>query len=65
MTVRNIERDGIKILEKIETLLDSDSDAARIKSASLLLQNAIQSVERFSPDLIIYAGTGKMSSWPR
>ena len=56
MTVRHIERDGIKILEKIETLLDSDSDSARIKSASLLLQNAIHSVERFSPDLIIYGG---------
>lgn len=56
MTVRNIERDKIKILDKIETLLDSDSDSARIKSASHLLQNSIHSVERFSPDLIIYAG---------
>ena len=56
MTVRNIESDGIKILDRIETLLDSDSDSARIKSASLLLQNAIHSVQRFSPDLIIYAG---------
>ena len=56
MTVRHIEADGIRILDKIETLLDSDSDSARIKSASLLLQNSIHSVERFSPDLIIYAG---------
>ncbi len=56
MTVKHIEEDGIKILDRIETLLDSDSDSARIKSASILLQNAIHSVERFSPDLIIYAG---------
>ena len=56
MTVRHIEKDRIKILDRIETLIDSDSDSARIKSASLLLQNAIHSVERFSPDLIIYAG---------
>jgi UDP-hydrolysing UDP-N-acetyl-D-glucosamine 2-epimerase len=56
MTVRHIEKDGLKILDRIETLLDSDSDAGRIKSASLLLQNAIHSVQRFSPDLILYAG---------
>jgi UDP-N-acetylglucosamine 2-epimerase (non-hydrolysing)/GDP/UDP-N,N'-diacetylbacillosamine 2-epimerase (hydrolysing) len=56
MTVKYIEQDGLKILDKIETLLDSDSDGGRIKSASLLLQNAIHCVERFSPDLIIYAG---------
>jgi len=56
LTVRHIEGDGIRILDKIETLIDSDSDSARIKAASLLLQGAIHSVERFSPDLIIYAG---------
>jgi len=56
LTVRHIEKDGIKILDRIETLLDSDTDAGRIKSASLLLQNAIHSVTRFAPDLIIYGG---------
>ena len=55
-TVKYIEDDGIRILDKIETLLDSDSDSARIKSAAFLLQNAIHSIERFSPDLILYAG---------
>ncbi len=56
MSIKNIEEDGIKILDKIETLIDSDSDSARIKSASILLQNAIHSVERFEPNLLIYAG---------
>ncbi|MBM3244546.1 MAG: UDP-N-acetylglucosamine 2-epimerase (hydrolyzing) [Candidatus Omnitrophica bacterium] len=56
MTVKNIEQDGLKILDRIETLLDSDTDSARIKSAAILMQGAIHSVKRFSPDLIIYAG---------
>lgn len=55
-TVRTVERDGLRVLDRIETLLDSDADAGRIKSASILLQNAIQSVTRFAPDLILYAG---------
>jgi GDP/UDP-N,N'-diacetylbacillosamine 2-epimerase (hydrolysing) len=56
LTVNHIKKDGIKILDRIETLIDSDSDSARIKTASILLQNALQSVERFAPELIIYAG---------
>jgi UDP-hydrolysing UDP-N-acetyl-D-glucosamine 2-epimerase len=55
-TVKDIENDGLDILAKIETLLDSDSKAARLKSASILLQNGIDIVNYYNPDLIIYAG---------
>lgn len=54
-SVKEIEEDGINILIKIETLIDSDSKASRIKSASLLLQNSIDIVNSFNPDLIIFA----------
>ena len=55
-TVREIENDGMKIFYKIETLIDSDSKAARIKSAAILLQNCIDIVDKLQPDLLIYAG---------
>jgi len=55
-TVKDIESDGLDILAKIETLIDSDTKAARLKSASILLQNSIDIVSNYNPDLIIYAG---------
>ena len=55
-TVKDIENDGLNILAKIETLIDSDTKASRIKSASILLQNAIDIVVSYTPDIIIYAG---------
>lgn len=55
-TVREIEKDGIPILARIETLIDSNSKSARLKSLSILLQNCLHSVEEYNPDLILYAG---------
>lgn len=55
-TVKEIEKDGIPIIAKIESLLDSNSRAARLKSASIAMQNAISAMEAYNPDLIIYAG---------
>jgi len=51
-----IRKDGYKILLEIETLIDSDSSKSRLKTASLLLQNSIDVVQNYSPDLIVYAG---------
>ena len=51
-----IRKDGYKILLEIETLIDSDSSKSRLKTASLLLQNSIDVVHNYSPDLIVYAG---------
>ncbi len=55
-TIDNIENDGFDILAEIETLIDSDSNKSRVKTASILLQNSIEIVDNWKPDLIIYAG---------
>lgn len=51
-----IKQDGFDILSEIETLIDSNSRRSRLKSASLLLQNMIDVVSQYNPDLILYAG---------
>ncbi|HHF3146942.1 TPA: UDP-N-acetylglucosamine 2-epimerase [Vibrio diabolicus] len=56
LTVEDIKNDGFNILCQIDSLIDSDSNAARLKSASVLLLSCIDMVNAFSPDLIIYAG---------
>lgn len=55
-TYRSIEADGLPILAKIESLLDSNSLSSRLKSASICLQNCIHTVESYNPDVIIYPG---------
>ena len=55
-TFKDIEKDGLDILAKIETLEDSDTKASRIKSGAALLQNSIDVVSEYKPDMIIYAG---------
>lgn len=51
-----IERDGFDILHTVETLIDSNSSASRLKTGSILLQNSIDVVARYQPDIILYAG---------
>jgi UDP-hydrolysing UDP-N-acetyl-D-glucosamine 2-epimerase len=55
-TVREVEQDGIPIVGRFTTLLDSDSRGARIKSAAILMMACIEAIESFSPDAIVYAG---------
>ena len=55
-TVQEIEKDGLSILAKIETLIDSNSKVKRPKSASILFQSALDIVSQYQPDLILYAG---------
>lgn len=55
-TVDVIRQDGFEVLAAVESLLDSDSNAGRIKSATMLLQGSIDAVARWAPDLILYAG---------
>ena len=55
-SVKQIRKDGFEILLEIETLLSSDTGLSRVKSASLLLQNSLETISTFSPDLMIYAG---------
>jgi UDP-hydrolysing UDP-N-acetyl-D-glucosamine 2-epimerase len=51
-----IRRDGFKILGEIESLIDGDSARARLKTASIFLQSAVDMVSNWAPDLLIYAG---------
>ncbi len=55
-SVEQIRKDGFDILLEIETLLSSDTGLSRIKSASLLLQNSLETIAKFNPDLMIFAG---------
>jgi GDP/UDP-N,N'-diacetylbacillosamine 2-epimerase (hydrolysing) len=55
-TYKQIEKDQIPILAKIETLISSDSNSSRLKTASLLMQNSIHTVEAYNPDVILFAG---------
>ena len=55
-SVKDIEADKLDIIAKIETLLDSDTKASRIKSGAILFQNSIDIVSAYKPDMIIYAG---------
>jgi len=55
-SVNQIKKDGFNILLEIETLLNSDTGLSRAKSASILLQSSLESIAKFSPDLMMYAG---------
>lgn len=55
-SLEDIEKDGLSILGMYETLLDSNSKLARIKSASLLMINIVDVVAGYEPDVILYAG---------
>src|SRR5437762_4924483 len=52
-TVREIERDGFPIAARLETLLDSDRDAGRLKGAALQLQGLAQVVDDRRPDWLL------------
>lgn len=55
-TVDMIRKDGIAILQAVESLIDGDTLSSRIKTASIMLQGVIDSVAAWAPDLILYAG---------
>mgnify|MGYP003081522146 CR=1 FL=1 len=55
-SVEQIRKDELNILLEIETLLSSDTPISRVKSASLLLQNSLETIAKFNPNLIIFAG---------
>jgi len=55
-TVELIKKDGFNILLEVENLIDANSQKSRLKTASILLQNSIDMVASWKPDLILYAG---------
>lgn len=55
-TKQAIIEDNFNILADIETLINSNTLKSKLKTASLFLQNSIDIVANFNPDLILYAG---------
>jgi UDP-hydrolysing UDP-N-acetyl-D-glucosamine 2-epimerase len=55
-TVDLIREDRIPILATVENLIDADTASARLKSASIMLQFAVDVVAQWEPELILYAG---------
>ncbi|MCU0379380.1 MAG: UDP-N-acetylglucosamine 2-epimerase, partial [Bacteroidales bacterium] len=56
LTIRSVEKDGLKILASIESITGEDTITSRIRSASLFLNSSIDIIADYQPDLIIYAG---------
>ncbi len=55
-TKQYIDQDGFNILLELETLINSDSSKAKLKTASIFLQNSIDIVCKFNPEVILFAG---------
>jgi len=55
-TVQYIKQDGFNILLEIETLINSDTSKSKLKTASIFLQNSIDVISQYNPDVILYAG---------
>ena len=55
-TVRQIEQDGFRIVERIESLLDSDRAFGRARSAAIQLLGLTQTLEREDPDFLVVCG---------
>lgn len=55
-TVQQIEQDGFKIAERIESLINSDRAASRVKGLAIQLQGMIQTIERIQPDFLLVLG---------
>lgn len=51
-----IRRDGFRVIERMETLLNSNTLGGRVKSAAIELQGLVQVVERYAPDFLMVAG---------
>lgn len=56
LTKKHIEADELDVLAELETLIDGDSNRSKLKTASLFLQNSIDIVASYKPDVILFAG---------
>ncbi|AEB75677.1 UDP-N-acetylglucosamine 2-epimerase [Clostridium botulinum] len=56
MTINEIEKDGFKIDDKIDTILSSDSGGAMAKSIGITLMGLTQSLDRIKPDVLLILG---------
>lgn len=56
LTVEEIRKDGFVIAETVESLLNGDNDATRIKGAAIQLYGLAQAVDRIRPDWLLVLG---------
>jgi GDP/UDP-N,N'-diacetylbacillosamine 2-epimerase (hydrolysing) len=55
-TVCEIEKDGFSIVDRLESLLDSNHKSSRVKGLGIALMGLVQTVERVKPDLLLVVG---------
>lgn len=55
-TVSEIRADGFSIADEIESLLNADSDASRVKGLAIQLQGLVQAVQRERPHFLLVLG---------
>lgn len=56
MTVNEIEKDGFHIVDRLDTILASDTGASMAKSIGITLMSLTQSLERVKPDILLILG---------
>lgn len=55
-TIKEIEKDGFPISEKINSFIDAEALSSRIKSAAVQLLGLIPAIEKIKPDILIALG---------
>ncbi|MBO8164296.1 MAG: UDP-N-acetylglucosamine 2-epimerase (hydrolyzing) [Brevibacillus sp.] len=55
-SIRQIEEDGFKIVDRIENLLNSNTFLGKAKSSAILMQDLAQTLNREQPDLFLILG---------
>ncbi|HOW43069.1 MAG TPA: UDP-N-acetylglucosamine 2-epimerase [Candidatus Omnitrophota bacterium] len=55
-TVQEIEKDGFRIADRLYSLIDSDKEIGKIKSAALLMSGLSDSLNRIDPDFVLVVG---------
>ena len=56
LTKSLIEEDGFRIVDEVESLLNADTQTARIKGLGIQIQGLVQSVVREKPDFLLVLG---------
>jgi GDP/UDP-N,N'-diacetylbacillosamine 2-epimerase (hydrolysing) len=55
-TISEIRADGFSIVDEVESLLNADSDASRVKSLAIQLQGLVQAFQRERPHFLLVLG---------
>ena len=55
-TIDEIEKDGFKIVDRIESLLSGNQESLRIKGLGIQIQGLVQTVLRVKPDFLLVLG---------